>query len=88
MKAVKDIKDLDLKVLRFEKMLIYLRRLPRAKKELIFESKSNEKERWSDSKFKTLLLSCYVLNSAFDNIIMIALSNQMLNNSKFDTITI
>ena len=56
-------------------------------KRLIIESKSNEKEKWSDSKFKTLLLS-YILSSIFDNIIMIALSNRMLNDSKFDEIMI
>ena len=53
-------------------------------KELIIESKFNEKEKWSDSEFKTLLcpllLSYYVLNSTFDNIIMITLSNRMLND--------
>ena len=48
-----------------------------------FESESDEKERWLDLKFKTLLLS-YVLNSVFDNIIMVALSNRKLNDSKFD----
>ena len=52
-------------------------------KELIIKSESNEKERWLDLKFKTLLLS-YVLNSIFDNIIIIALGNRMLNDSKFD----
>ena len=85
MKIVNDIKDLDLKVLWSEKILIYLRRLrmPRAKKKLIIESKFNEKEKWWDLKFKTLLLS-YVLNSIFDNIILITLNNRMLNDSKFD----
>ena len=56
--------------------------MPRAE-ELIIESESDEEERWLDSKFKTLLLSC-VLNSVFDNIIMIALGNRMLNDPKFD----
>ena len=84
MKIVNDIKDLDLKVFWF-KILICLRRLrmPRAK-ELIIESESDEKKKWSDLKFKTLLLSYYVLSSVFNNIIMIALSNRMLNDSKFD----
>ena len=82
-KAVNDIEDLDLKVFWFE-ILIYLKRLRMSRaKELIIESKSNEKEKWLDLKFKTLLLSC-ALNSIFDNIIMIALSNRMLNDSKFD----
>ena len=52
-------------------------------KELMIEFESDEKERWLDSRFKALLLFC-VLNSIFDNIIMIALSNRMLNDSKFD----
>ena len=85
MKVVNNMRDLSLKVLWF-KILIYLKRLrmPRAKKRLIIKSKSNEKERWLNSEFKILLLSCYVLSSVFDNIIMIALSNRMLNDSKFD----
>ena len=84
------MKDLSLKVFWSEKILICLKRLrvSRAKKKLIIESKFNEKERSSDLKFKillySLLLSYYVLNSIFDNIIIIALSNRMLNNSKFD----
>ena len=57
--------------------------MPRAKKELIIKSKSNEKERWLDLKSKILLLF-YALNSVFNNIIMIALSNRMLNDSKID----
>ena len=57
--------------------------MSRAKKELIIESKSDEKEKWSDLKSKVLLLSC-VLNSIFDNIIMIALNKRILNDSKFD----
>ena len=61
--------------------------MSRAEK-LIIKSKFNEKERLSNLKFKTFLLSCYVLNSVFNNIIMIALSNRMLNNSKFDEIAI
>ena len=87
MKVVNDMKDLGLKVFWFE-ILICLRRLrmSRAKK-LVIESESDEKEKWSDLKFKTLLLSC-VLNSIFDNIIMIALGNRMLNDSKFDEIAI
>ena len=58
--------------------------MSRAKKKLIIEFESNEKEKWLDLKFKILLLS-YVLNSIFNNIIIIALSNRMLNDSKFDT---
>ena len=87
MKAVNDMKDLGLKVFSF-KILICLRRLrmSRAKK-LIIESKFNEKEKWLNLKSKTLLLS-YVLNSVFDNIIMIALNNRMLNDSKFDEVAI
>ena len=81
-KIVNGIKDLDLKMLWFEKILICSRRLSRAKKWII-ESESNEEKRWSDLKFKTLLLS-YVLASVFDNIIIIALSNRMLNDSKFE----
>ena len=57
-------------------------------KELIIKFKFNKKEKWSDLEFKTFLLSCYVLSSVFDNIIIIALSNRMLNDSKFNTITI
>ena len=53
-------------------------------KELIIEFKFNEKKKWLNSKFKIFLLS-YILNSIFDNIIMIALNNRMLNDSKFDT---
>ena len=89
MRTVNNMKDLSLKVFWFEKILICSRRLrmSRAKKKLIIESESNEKEKWSDSKFKNLLLS-YILNSAFDNILMIALSNRMLNDSKFDEIAI
>ena len=88
MKIVNDIKDLSLKMFWF-KILIYLKRLrmPRAKKKLIMKSESNEKRRWSDSKFKDLLLF-YVLNSIFDNILMIALSNRILNDLKFDKIAI
>ena len=83
MKVVNDMKDLGLKVFWFE-ILIYLRRLrmPRAKR-LMIDSEFNEKKKWSDSEFKTLLLS-YVLDSIFDNIIIITLSNRMLNDSKFD----
>ena len=55
----------------------------RMKKKLIIESKFNEKRKWLNLKFKILLLSC-VLGSIFDNIIMVALSNRMLNDSKFD----
>ena len=62
--------------------------MPRAKEELIIESKFNTKERSLDLKFKallcSLLLSYYVLSSVFDNIIIIALGNRMLNDSKFD----
>ena len=84
MKVVNDMKDLGLKVFWFKKILIYLRRLRMSRaKELMIKSKSDEKERWLDSRFKTLLLSC-VLGSIFDNIIMIALNNRMLNDSKFD----
>ena len=83
MKVVNGIKDLGLKVLWF-KILICLRRLrmPRAE-ELMIESKSDKEKRWSDLGFKTLLLSC-VLGSIFGNIIIIALSNRMLNDPKFD----
>ena len=56
--------------------------MPRAKK-LIIKSESDKKEKWLNLGSKALLLS-YVLNSIFDNIIMIALSNRMLNDSKFD----
>ena len=83
MKVVNDIKDLDLKVLWFEKALICLKRLFRAKEELMIKFKFNKKERWLDLEFKALLLS-YVLDSIFDNIIMVTLSNRMLNDSKFD----
>ena len=87
MKIVNDMKDLDLKILWFE-ILICLRRLRMSRaKELIIEFKSNKKGKWSDLKFKILLLS-YVLNSIFDNIIMIALGNRMLNDSKFDEVAI
>ena len=61
--------------------------MPRAEKSII-ESESNEKKRWSELKFKTLLcpllLSYYALSSVFNNIIIIALNNRMLNDSKFD----
>ena len=85
-KVVNNMKDLGLKVFSFE-MLICLKRLrmPRAE-ELIIESESNKKKKWSDIKFKILL--CCVLGSVFDNIIMIALSNRMLNDPKFDEIAI
>ena len=92
-KVVNDMKDLDLKVF-WSEILICLKRLrmSRAKKKLIIEFESNEKERWLDLKFKillySLLLSYYVLDLIFNNIIMIALSNRMLNDSKFDAITI
>ena len=86
MKAVNDMKDLGLKVFSFE-ILICLKRLRMSRaKESIIEFKSNEKERWSDSKFKILL--CCILSSVFNNIIMIALSNRMLNDSKFNKIAI
>ena len=84
-KVVNDMKDLSLKVLWFEKILIRLKRLRLSRtKKLMIESESeiNEKEKWLDLKFKSLLLSC-VLNSTFDNL-MIALSNRKLNNSKFN----
>ena len=84
MKVVNDMEDLGLKVSWFKRILICLRRLRMSRaKDLIIESKSNEKERWLDLKFKILLLFC-VLDSIFDNIIMIALNNRMLNDSKFD----
>ena len=84
MKVVNNIKNLDLKVLWFKKILIYLRHLRMSQiKELIIEFESDKKEKWSDLKSKILLLSC-ALDSVFDNIIMIALSNRMLNDSKFD----
>ena len=84
MKIVNDMKDLSLKVF-WSEILICLKRLrmPRAKK-LIIESRSDKKEIWSDSKFKTILLSYCALNSAFNNIIMITLNNRMLNDPKFD----
>ena len=85
MKVVNDMTDLSLKVFWSEEILIYLKRfrLPRTKELIIeFESESDEKGRWSDLKFKILL--CYVLDSVFNNIIMIALSNRMLNDSKFN----
>ena len=75
-KVVNDIKDLDLKVKRL--------RMSRAKKKLIIKSKFNERKRRLNLKFKIFLLS-YILNSVFDNIIIIALSNRMLNNLKFNT---
>ena len=84
MKVVNDMKDLGLKVLWFKRILIYLRRLRMSRvKELMIESEFNEKERWSNSEFKVFLLS-YILDSTFDNIIMVALGNRMLNDSKFD----
>ena len=83
MKIVNDIKDLNLKVLWFEKILICLKRLPRAKKGLIIKSKSDEKEKWLNLKSKIFLLS-YVLDSIFDNIMMIALNNRILDDSEFD----
>ena len=52
-------------------------------KELMIKFEFNEKKKWLNSKFKALLLS-YILNSIFNNIIMVALSNRMLNDSKFD----
>ena len=83
MEVVNDMKDLGLKVFWFE-ILICLRRLRMSRaKELMIKSKSDEKEKWLDSKFKALLLS-YALDSVFDNIIMIALNNRMLNDPKFD----
>ena len=47
----------------------------------MIKSKFDEKERWLDLRFKILLC---VLSSVFDNIIMVALSNRMLNDSEFD----
>ena len=47
------------------------------------ESESDEKEKWLNLKSKTLLLSC-VLNSTFDNILIITLNNRKLNDSEFD----
>ena len=83
MKVVNDMKDLGLKVL-WSEILICLRRLRISRtKKLMIESEFNEKEKWLNSKFKALLLS-YVLNSIFNNIIMITLSNRMLNDLKFD----
>ena len=88
MEIVNNITDLGLKVLWFKRVLIYLKRLWMSRaKELIIKFKFNEKERWLDLKFKNLLcflLSYYVLGSVFDNIIIIALNNRMLNDSKFD----
>ena len=85
------MKDLSLKVLWFEKILIYLKRLSRVK-ELIIKSESDEKEKWLYLKSKNLLypllLSCYVLKLIFNIIIiMIALSNWILNDSNFSAIT-
>ena len=52
-------------------------------KELMIEFEFNGKEKWLNLKFKDflcpLLLSCCVLNSVFDIIIMIALHNRVLN---------
>ena len=79
MKIVNDMKDLGLKVFWSEGILIRLRRLrlSRTKKLMIeFESESNEKERWSDSKFKALLCA---LGSTFDSL-MVALSNRKLDD--------
>ena len=84
MKVINDMKGLGLKMLWFKKILIRLRRLrmPRTKKLIIkSESESDNEEKWSDSKFKTLLYCA--LDSAFDNII-IALNNRKLNDPKFD----
>ena len=50
----------------------------------MIEFEFNKKEKWLDLKFKILLLSYYVLNSIFDNIIIVALNNRMLNDSKFN----
>ena len=86
MKVVNNMKDLDLKMLWFEKILIRLKRLRLSRtKRLIIESKSefNKEGKWSDLKFQTLLLF-YILGSIFDNIILIALNNRKLNDSKFD----
>ena len=84
MKVVNDMKDLSLKMFSFE-ILICLKRLRMSRaKESMIESKSNEKERWSDLESKALL--CCVLGSVFNSIIMIALNNRMLNNPKFDEI--
>ena len=59
--------------------------MPRTKKKLMIKSKSefNEKKRWLNLRFKVFLLS-YILDSTFDNIIIIILNNRMLNDSKFD----
>ena len=87
MKVVNDMKDLGLKVL-WSEILICLRRLRMSRaKELMIEFESDEKERWLDSKFKILLLS-YALDLIFDNIIMIALNNRMLNDPEFDAIAV
>ena len=49
------------------------------------ESESDEKEKWLNSNFKTLLYC--VLGSVFDNI-MITLNNRKLNDSEFhDAVT-
>ena len=51
----------------------------RAKK-LIVKSEFDEKGKWSNSKFKNLLyflLSYYILDSIFDKIIIITLSNRV-----------
>ena len=78
-----DMKDLNLKMFWF-KILICLKRLRVSRmKKLMIEFKSDKKEKWSDSRFKALFLS-YILNSIFDNIIMVALNNRMLNDPKFD----
>ena len=44
-KTVNDMTNLSLKVFSFKKILIYLKRLSRAKKGLIIKSKFNEKKK-------------------------------------------
>ena len=82
METVNGMENLSLKVFSFE-ILIYLRRLRMSRaKELMIKSESDEKGRWSDLKSKALL--CCALGSVVDSIIMVALSNRMLDDPKFD----
>ena len=53
-------------------------------KKLMIKFEFNKNKKKLNLKFKILLLSYCVLNSVFNNIIMITLGNRMLNDSKFD----